>query len=180
MDCIAGAAADQEKGAEVGTHAKYAGAWNSWLVWLEYVRGDDPYLQQLSRSERIRTLCAFLHAIRRGDFSPNGNQVAGETASRTINYVTASIIASGGKDPRVDSTLIYSLLLRRQVQSYKKSDPKTKHQKAIPPEVYRFILRRAKHQRARARAELLCGNLFFATRKKLQILKNTETRRKTN
>ena len=54
--------------------------------------------------------------------------------------------------------------MRRQVQSYKKSDPKTKHQKAIPPEVYRFILRRAKHPRARARAELLCGNLFFASR----------------
>ena len=114
--------------------------------------------------QRIRTLCAFLHAVRRGDFSPDRNQIMGETASTTINYVAATIITSGGKDPRLDSIHNYSLLLRRQVQSYKKLDPKTKHQKAIPPEVYHFILRRANNQRLRARAKILCVNLFFASR----------------
>ena len=74
------------------------------------------------------------------------------------------MLASGGIDPRIDSSGNQSLILRRQQQGYKKSDPKTKHQKAIPPEVYRFILRRARNPRSRAKAELLCGNLFFASR----------------
>jgi len=43
-------------------------------------------------------------------------------------------------------------------------DPKTKHQKAIPPEVYRFLLRRAFSPRTRALIELLCGNLFSGSR----------------
>ena len=78
--------------------------------------------------------------------------------------MAAKIVTSGGEDPRLDTSNNQSLLLKRQIQSYKKVDPKTKHQKAIPPEVYRFILRRAKDPRARARAELLCGNLFMASR----------------
>lgn len=164
MDCLVGAAEDQEKGVQLGTHAKYAGSWNCWLVWLEYIGADDPYLQQLSCPQRIRTMCAFMHALRRGDFSPGGAQIKGKTAKTTVDHVAATIVASDGQDPRFDSSNNESLILKRQVQGYKKSDPKTKHQKAIPPEVYRFILRRAQHPRSRAKAELLCGNLFFASR----------------
>ena len=54
-----------------------------------------------------------------------------------------------------------SLLIKRQLQSYKKADPKTKHQKAIPPEVYQFILHRAKNPRGHTTAELLYGALFL-------------------
>ena len=137
MDCLIGAAEDQEKGVQLGTHAKYAWSWNCWLVWLECIRADDPYLQQLSCPQRIRTMCAFMHALRRGDFSPGGAQIKGKTAKATVNHVAATIVASDGQDPRFDSSNNESLILKRQVQGYKKSDPKTKHQKAIPPEVYR-------------------------------------------
>lgn len=164
MDCITGAAEDQQKGVEMGTHAKYTSSWCNWLVWLEHIGADDPYLQSLTQPQRIRILCAFLYALRRGDFNPTGDSIKGETAEKTINHVAATIVSSGGEDPRLDKSGNKSLLLSRQLQSYKKVDPKTKHQKAIPPEVYRFILRRAVTPRAKALAELLCFALFFACR----------------
>ena len=165
MDCLAGAADDQEKGVEMGTHEKYASSWDNWVVWLNHVKaGSDPYLQGFSCTEKIRCLCGFLHALRRGDFSPTGDQIKGTTAKTAINHVAATLTASGGKDPRLDGSGKPSLLIERQISSYKKVDPKTKHQKAIPPEVYRFILRRAKLPRKRAVAELLCSALFFAKR----------------
>ena len=149
----------------MGTHKKYASSWDNWVVWLNHVKaGSDPYLQEFSCTEKIRCLCGFLHALRRGDFSPTGDQIKGKTAKTAIIHVAATISASGGKDPRLDKSGKPSLLIERQINSYKKVDPKTKHQKAIPPEVYRFILRRATLPRNRAVAELLCSALFFAMR----------------
>ena len=55
-------------------------------------------------------------------------------------------------------------MIRRQSRSYKKVDPPTKHQKAIPPEVYRQLLRTSTKQREKARATLLAGALFFCMR----------------
>lgn len=165
MDCIAGAAADQEKGVEMGTHAKYASSWNNWLAWLAFIGADDPYLLAQTPTQKIRILCAFMHAVRRGDFNPHGHQVTGKTAETAINHVAATIVSSGGVDPRLDSTGSTSLILKRQTRSYKKVDPTAKHQKPIPPEVFRYILRRSdEHPRKRARAELVCANLFFASR----------------
>ena len=79
--------------------------------------------------------------------------------------MAASIVASGGEDPRLDNSGKVSLLIDRQIRSYKKVDPTTRHQKAIPPEVYRFILRNSKgNPRALARAQTLCANLFTGSR----------------
>lgn len=134
------------------------------MVWLDYVGADDPLLQELDSPKRIRIMCAFLHSLRRGDFSPDGNPIKGNTASATIDHVAATIVTSGGVDPRLDSSNKKSLLINRQLQGYKKVDPTTKHQKAIPPEVFRFILRRGNNPRGKAIAELLCGALFFGNR----------------
>jgi hypothetical protein len=50
--------------------------------------------------------------------------------------VAATIINGGGEDPRVDGSGKISNLLLRQQRAYKKLDPATQHQKALPPEVY--------------------------------------------
>jgi len=123
-----------------------------------------PIFESSHVPKKIRCLCGFLHALRRGDFSPTGDQIKGKTAKTAIIHVAATISASGGKDPRLDKSGKPSLLIERQINSYKKVDPKTKHQKAIPPEVYRFILRRATLPRNQAVANLLCSALFFAMR----------------
>ena len=54
--------------------------------------------------------------------------------------------------------------IKRQLSSYKSNDGPVHHQKAIPPEVYRWLLRHAQTAREKARAHLLCGALFFAMR----------------
>lgn len=55
-------------------------------------------------------------------------------------------------------------MLKRQLNSYKKTDKPTKHQPALPPEVYRQNLRSALNPRAKARAILLSSALFFCMR----------------
>ena len=165
MDCLSGAAEDQQAGVVLATHTKYAGAWNNWVVWLKHIgAGPNTHLRGLTQTEKIRCMCAFMYAIRRGDFSPTGDKVAGKTAKTAVDNVAATITSSGGSDPRLDNSGSSSLLLDRQLRGYKKVDPKTKHQKAIPPEVYRFLLRRAFSPRTRALIELLCGNLFSGSR----------------
>ena len=52
----------------------------------------------------------------------------------------------------------------RQTRAYKAKDPPTKHQKALPPEVYRHILANYKNPREEARAYLLGGSLFPGNR----------------
>ena len=55
-------------------------------------------------------------------------------------------------------------MLTRQVRAYKKTDKPPKHQKALPPEVFRELKRRAVGDRAKARADLAEGALFFCMR----------------
>lgn len=54
--------------------------------------------------------------------------------------------------------------ISRQTKGYKKLDPPTKQQKALPVSVYRFILRHARSPKMKAKAHLLAGALFFAMR----------------
>ena len=52
----------------------------------------------------------------------------------------------------------------RQTKGYKKEDPSTKHQKALPPVVFNKILDMSFLPRRLARAWLVCASLFFAMR----------------
>jgi hypothetical protein len=78
--------------------------------------------------------------------------------------VAETILQSGREDPRLNKAGKLHQNIRRQTQAYKKADPPTKHQKALPPEVYRFRLRQATTPRDTARAILLAGALFYAMR----------------
>ena len=78
--------------------------------------------------------------------------------------MAATIIASGRPDPRLDSSGNKCLQLKRQLKGYKAKDNPTNHQKALVPEIYRFILRHYSKPRELARAHLLSGALFFAMR----------------
>ena len=112
--------------------------------------------------KETRTLYAFMHTIGRGDFSPNGDPVKGDTTKTTMNNVAATTVASSCGDLLLDDTNNTSPLVKRQTQSFKKVDPQTKYQKAIRLEDYRSILQRAHHPQGRAMAELLCGDLLYA------------------
>ena len=127
-----------------------------------YKYSSDPYLEKLADPERLRICGAFMHAFRRGDFGRC--QVAGGTARTAINNVAAKFVASGRISPITDSRGKTHVHIDRQTKGYKKEDPATKHEKALPPVVFQHRLDAASLPRAQARAWLVCGALFFAMR----------------
>eukprot|EP00957_Ditylum_brightwellii_P155407 11829966-Ditylum_brightwellii.AAC.2 len=71
---------------------------------------------------------------------------------------------SGLGNPSKSPTGKLKLTLGHQVRGYIKADPPTKHQKALPPSVYRNVLAHARTPIRRARTTLIAGALFFAMR----------------
>lgn len=68
------------------------------------------------------------------------------------------------RSPIVDARGKVHVHIERQTRGYKREDPATKHEKALPPKVFRHRLRMAKLPRELARAHLLCGALFYGMR----------------
>ena len=101
--------------------------------------------------------------VRTGGFSKQ-RSTQGTTAKQALDDVASTIAASIGSDPRLDKNGKTWRIISRQVRGYKKVDPPTKHQKALPPEVYRQIIRCARSPRDLARSKLLAGSAFFYMR----------------
>ena len=78
--------------------------------------------------------------------------------------MAATFVANSRQSPILDSRGKLHQHIRRQTAGYKRDDPPRSHQKAMPPIVFRYRLRMARHARARARAHLLGGAVFFAMR----------------
>ena len=153
----------REKGVTKGTHQKHDRSWRCWLDFLQRIDfPDDPYLDGIIPTERLRLCGAFIHAVRRGDFGKAS--VAGGTARTAVEHVAAKFTSSGRDSPILDTRGKIHIHIDRQTKSYKKDDPSTNHQKALPPIVFKHRLRMASHPREQARAWLICGALFFAKR----------------
>ena len=165
MDCELGAAQACVNGVTSGTNTKFASSWDLWLEFLHRIEHyHDPYLDALEPPDRLRVCGAFLHARRRGDLGGirSAKQVIASTAKTTLNHVAATFVSSAREDPALDSRGRRHEHLRRQVSAYQRTDPPVKHQKAIPPVVFRYVINNASHPRAKARGQLLAGALLFA------------------
>lgn len=125
--------------------------------------GTDPYLDGYSSINRARILCAFLDDVRCGEFSKQ-DSVKGDTAKQALDHVAQTIVASDRPDPRLTQSGSKYLMITRQIRSYTKVDAPPKHQKALPPEVYRQTLRNATQPREQARAQQLGASVFFCMR----------------
>lgn len=149
----------------MATHAKYSRSWNNWLEFLSKIPTNDTYLDEFTQNQRNTIICVFMDTIRNGEFtSHNFHTVRGCTARQAADNVASAIESSGRPDPRKTVNGKTCLNYKRQCNTYKSQDGPTKHQKALPPEVYRWWLRNSKHPREKARATLLAGALFFAMR----------------
>ena len=101
---------------------------------------------------------AFAVAIRDGQFSQqNDDSLAQKTVADTHNFVAATFRDHGREDPKKDVNNNIARLLRQQLRSYKKDNPKTVGQKALPLCVICLIL-------SNRSSELQCvmGNLVAA------------------
>lgn len=95
-----------------------------------------------------------------------------------MDNVATTFTNSGRKDPRLNESGKTHLMIQRQRRSYKRADPPRKHQKALPPEVYRQLLRTAIANRETARAILLGASVFFCKRS-CEYSKTPRTEQKT-
>ena len=99
-------------------------------------------------------------AVRNGAFS-RLDFVKGTTAAIALDNVATTITNSGWDNPRLDKVIKTHMMIQRQKRSYAKVDPPTKHQKVLPPEVYRQLLHTAITARKKARACCLGASSFF-------------------
>ena len=84
---------------------------------------------------------AFAKAIRDGRVSRwNDDPLAQKTVNNTLNFVAASFQEHGRDNPKHDAKNNVAQLLRRQMRSNKKDDPKAVEQEALPVCVIRLIL----------------------------------------
>ena len=167
MGCIAGTEIARNQGITKETHQKHSCSWGCWLGFLTRIKHHhDPYLETRDEAGRICLCGAFMHAVRRGDFGRGKNvkQVQGNTAITTLDNVAAAFVESGRRSPIIDTRGKTHTHIDRQTRGYKKDDPTTKHEKALPPRVFRHIMAIAVLPQERARAVLVSGALFFAMR----------------
>lgn len=149
----------------MGTHAKYTRSWDLWLTFLSRIPTNDPYLINFTQRQRNTIICVFMDTVKNGEYTKRQiSSLKGSTARQTADNVATLIESSGWPDPRTTSNGKQCLQYKRQVSYYKTNDGPTHHQKAIPPEVYRWWIRNATQPREQARAQLLAGALFFAMR----------------
>jgi hypothetical protein len=154
----------QDKGVTLDTHSKYARSWRIWNEFLKKIPTNDKYLNGFTQNERNTILCVFMDTVKNGKFNKQSKSVQGTTAQKDADNVAKIIEASGWPDPRLTESGKQSLQYKRQTSNYKSRDGASKHQKALPPEVYRWWIRQATHNREKARANLLAGALFFGMR----------------
>ena len=154
----------QEEGVTMGTHAKYDRSWRIWKQFLSKIPTADTYLTEFTQNQRNTIIAVFMDTVKNGEFNKQKDPVKGDTARAAADHVSKIIESCGWPDPRLNVSGKTCIQITRQTKSYKTKDGPTHHQKALPPEVYRWWLRHAEHPREKARAELLAGALFFAMR----------------
>ena len=73
------------------------------LIQIAY--SSDPYLEDVSTFGRLHICCAFMHAVRRGDFGETikKKQVKGDTERSALDNVEAAFVTSGRVSPVLDT-----------------------------------------------------------------------------
>jgi hypothetical protein len=141
----------------------------AWNRYSEYCRsiglGDNLFLEDMSRTHRIEIIGSFAVAVRQGQFSqPHDAPLAESTVSDTLNHLAAVFRENGHDDPKRDAERNVARLLRRQLRSYKKDNPKEVQQTALPVCVLRLILSSNSTELRQAMGELTGAAHLWAMR----------------
>ncbi len=142
MADLAAASAARQTAGGGGTLKNEARAWKRYTEYCNPVRlGHNPFLDGMSRQHKIKIMGAFAVALCQGQFSRAADApLAHITVGDTLNLVAATFRDNGRDDPKGDAENNVARLLRHQLRSYPKDDPKELQQKALPVCVLRLIL----------------------------------------
>jgi hypothetical protein len=172
---LAAALAARETAVGQKTHKNKAQAWDQYTKWCEQCGlGNNRFLNGLSRQHKIEIMGAFAVAIREGRFSWQSNDtLAQKSVSDTLNFVAATFQEHRHEDPKKDVDNNVARLLCQQLRSYKKDNPKSVEQKALPLCTICLILSNRSTELQQAMGNLTVATHFWAIHscKYLKVMK---------
>jgi len=111
-----------------------------WGQWIEFLpSGFDPYLQDMDAEERLVVLQACARRAREGTFGV-GKQVQTGSVQAALGAVAKTIKLAGWPNPLYKAgTTNYHAALAMQTEGYRREDPATRKQTAVPVSVPNFV-----------------------------------------
>ena len=161
------AAADARSRATTGaTTSQQALLWSRWQNFCASIElHNNEFLDSFEVNDCNKIIAAFAQTVRDAEYSLLAYCVlASGTVRGAVDDVVLTFRDNQRKDPRLDPDGKSSRLLLRQYAGYKKTDPATKQQKALPACVLRELFKREKTEEGKAIRDLAIGAFFFAMR----------------
>ncbi len=139
--------------------------WRHWTTFLP--PNIDPYLQNLAPAKRLLVLHVFARWVREGKYG-RGQQVKTGSVQTALGAIGKTIELAGYENPlhRLGTTS-YHAALALQTETYRREDPVTKKQLAVPVHVPNYIYsttRKTSDRRLKATGELTLIAFFFLLR----------------
>jgi hypothetical protein len=149
-----------------GTNAKQVRAWSRYIKYLHSIRlQDDVFLENFSRANKLKILCAFAQSIREGRFcGRNSRVIKSESVRATLDCVAQAYKLADRSDPRLNADGKLAFVLQRQLRGYSSSDPPPSPQIAITVSMLREFHKLSISAADKALCELFTGAFFFAMR----------------
>ena len=116
----------------------------------------DPFLQGISRANQVDLLHSFAVCIREGR-TGQGNQVRAGSVSEGLCAIGKTIQLAHFPNPLYDAPGCkeYTQILKQQVDAYRKADPASQPQLAVPVGLTKRLLRNARTKRRTHRQEAI-------------------------
>jgi hypothetical protein len=111
-----------------------------WTHWSNYTQsfGQDPLLEGLNDMHKLVILTAFAARVRTGHYG-RGEQVRVPTITTALSAVAKTIQLAGKPSPIHEAEGIYKVPVARLVEGYRREDPPSVPQLAIPIDVPRAM-----------------------------------------
>lgn len=165
MDLIALGEHDYKKGIEFQFSQKIDSDWRKWTDFCSNTGIENHFLEEHSEVDKLKILCAFTAAIRRNLFGKtNKDLLHGDTVKSTTRNIRQIFRINGFRDPGSDESGATNIKLTRILNGYKKLDPNTQNQCALPLNIFRLLSFNKLSRRNEHIGLLAVGALFFGMR----------------
>jgi len=139
-----------------------------WRHWLDFIPASiDPHLQNVDEQEKLMVLQAFARRTREGAFG-RGKQVKTGSVQTAIGAIAKTVELAGNPNPlHKPGTTNYYAALAQQTETYKREDPATEKQLAVPVDVPNHVFlatRTGRNSKEKAIGELTLIAFYFLLR----------------
>lgn len=167
---IADGWSDQQAGIAPGTHAQQSGCFARWERLLACCGIQDKFLDTFSVQSRICVMSAFAASVRPNEHGKTGlPSLSGKTVRATLYNVCAQFRTNLRCNPNLEADGRPSLRLKRQIDGYIDNEPAPRHQKCLPPNVFRKLLTNTSTPLSTTIGQLTTGALFYGMRSSVSI-----------